>query len=104
MTPGGRHEKSPRRPLPGASRGRRSFDGRPCSAAQVACKPLYTAPWAPLGYVRGVGEAARDEGARMDIGNQIRERRQRLGFSQDELAQRLYVTRVTVSNWGTEGV
>lgn len=40
----------------------------------------------------------------MDIGNQIRERRQRLGFSQDELAQRLYVTRVTVSNWETEGV
>ena len=35
----------------------------------------------------------------MDIGNQIRERRQRLGFSQDELAQRLYVTRVTVSKW-----
>ena len=37
----------------------------------------------------------------MDIGNQIRERRQRLGFSQDELAQRLYVTRVTVSHWET---
>ncbi len=34
----------------------------------------------------------------MDIGNQIRERRQRLGLSQDELAQRLYVSRVTVSH------
>ena len=33
----------------------------------------------------------------MDIGNQIRERRQRLGLSQEELAQRLYVSRVTVS-------
>ncbi len=40
----------------------------------------------------------------MDIGNQIRERRQRLGLSQDELAQKLYVSRVTVSRWGTEGV
>lgn len=40
----------------------------------------------------------------MDIGNQIRERRARLGLSQDELAQRLYVSRVTISNWGTEGV
>ena len=37
----------------------------------------------------------------MDIGNQIRERRQRLGLSQDELAQRLYVSRVTVSHWET---
>lgn len=35
----------------------------------------------------------------MDVGNQIRERRQRLGLSQDELAQRLYVSRVTVSHW-----
>lgn len=39
--------------------------------------------------------------ARMDVGNQIRERRQRLGLSQDELAQRLYVSRVTVSHWET---
>ena len=37
----------------------------------------------------------------MDIGNQIRERRQRLGLSQDELAQKLYVSRVTVSHWET---
>ncbi len=37
----------------------------------------------------------------MDIGNQIRERRQALGLSQDELAQRLYVSRVTVSHWET---
>lgn len=37
----------------------------------------------------------------MDIGNQIKERRQRLGLSQEELAQRLYVTRVTVSHWET---
>ncbi|MBM6953810.1 helix-turn-helix transcriptional regulator [Enorma phocaeensis] len=37
----------------------------------------------------------------MDIGNQIRERRQRLGLSQDELAQRLYVSRVTISHWET---
>lgn len=37
----------------------------------------------------------------MDIGNKIRERRQRLGLSQDELAQKLYVSRVTVSHWET---
>ncbi|WP_239471111.1 helix-turn-helix transcriptional regulator [Olsenella uli] len=37
----------------------------------------------------------------MDIGNQIRERRTRLGLSQNELAQRLYVSRVTVSHWET---
>lgn len=37
----------------------------------------------------------------MDIGNQIRERRQKLGLSQDELARRLYVSRVTVSHWET---
>lgn len=39
--------------------------------------------------------------ARMDIGNQIKERRQRLGLSQEELARRLYVSRVTVSHWET---
>ena len=37
----------------------------------------------------------------MDIGNQIRDRRQRLGLSQEELARRLYVSRVTVSHWET---
>lgn len=37
----------------------------------------------------------------MDIGNQIREHRRRLGLSQDELARRLYVSRVTVSHWET---
>lgn len=37
----------------------------------------------------------------MDVGNQIRERRQRLGLSQEELAQRLYVSRVTISHWET---
>lgn len=37
----------------------------------------------------------------MDIGNQIRERRQRLGLSQDALAQKLYVSRVTISHWET---
>ncbi len=37
----------------------------------------------------------------MDVGNQIRERRQALGISQEELAQRLYVSRVTVSHWET---
>ena len=37
----------------------------------------------------------------MDIGNQIREHRQQLGLSQEELAQRLYVSRVTISHWET---
>lgn len=37
----------------------------------------------------------------MNIGIQIRERRQKLGLSQGELASRLYVTRVTVSHWET---
>lgn len=39
--------------------------------------------------------------AHMDVGNQIRERRQARGLSQEELAQRLYVSRVTVSHWET---
>lgn len=38
----------------------------------------------------------------MDIGNQIRERRARLGLSQDELARKLYVSRVTISHWETD--
>lgn len=35
----------------------------------------------------------------MDIGRQIRTYRTGMGLSQDELAQRVYVTRQTVSNW-----
>lgn len=34
-----------------------------------------------------------------DIGKNIRELRLRAGFSQDELAERLFVTRQTVSNY-----
>ena len=37
----------------------------------------------------------------MDIGNQIRDGRARLGLSQDELAQKLYVSRVTINHWET---
>ncbi len=35
----------------------------------------------------------------MELGSQIRKRRQALGLSQDELAQRVYATRQSVSNW-----
>ncbi len=35
----------------------------------------------------------------MDLGGQIRKRRQALGLSQDELAARVYATRQSVSNW-----
>ena len=38
----------------------------------------------------------------MNIGNQIRERRQELGLSQEDLARKLYVSRVTVSHWETD--
>ena len=35
----------------------------------------------------------------MELGSQIRKRRQDMGLSQDELAQRVYATRQSVSNW-----
>lgn len=35
----------------------------------------------------------------MELGGQIRKRRQALGLSQDELAERVYATRQSVSNW-----
>ena len=35
----------------------------------------------------------------MDIGNQIRTRREAMGLSQEELAQKVYVSRNTISNW-----
>ncbi len=38
----------------------------------------------------------------MKIAQQIKQRRQALGISQEELAQRVYVTRQTVSNWENE--
>ena len=35
----------------------------------------------------------------MELGSQIRNRRQALGLSQDQLAERVYATRQSVSNW-----
>ena len=35
----------------------------------------------------------------MEIGKQIQKCRTELGYSQDELAEKVYVTRQTVSNW-----
>lgn len=37
----------------------------------------------------------------MKIAQQVKQRRQALGISQEELAERIYVTRQTVSNWET---
>lgn len=37
----------------------------------------------------------------MEIGNQLKNHRARLGLSQEELAERVYVTRQTISNWET---
>ncbi len=35
----------------------------------------------------------------MDIGNQIKTRREAMGLSQEQLAEKLYVSRQTISNW-----
>ena len=35
----------------------------------------------------------------MEIGNQIKQHRNRMGISQEELADKIYVTRQTISNW-----
>ncbi len=40
--------------------------------------------------------------ADMNIGTQIKNRRMQMNLSQEELAQRVFVTRQTVSNWETE--
>lgn len=69
-------------------------------AADRFCKSLFTVHLRPHGYGEDAREAA-GERMRMDIGNQIREHRQRLELSQDELAQKLYVSRITVSHWET---
>lgn len=38
----------------------------------------------------------------MELAARIKEHRARLGLSQDELAQRIYVSRQTISNWETD--
>lgn len=38
----------------------------------------------------------------MNLSNQIKELRKREGFSQEALAERIYVSRQTISNWETE--
>lgn len=37
---------------------------------------------------------------RMELGSHIKEHRTELGLSQDDLAERIYVSRQTISNWG----
>ena len=37
----------------------------------------------------------------MEVGNRIREERERLGLSQEDLARQIFVSRQTVSNWET---
>ena len=37
----------------------------------------------------------------MELGNQIRQRRKEKGFSQEQFAEMVYVSRQTVSNWET---
>ena len=46
----------------------------------------------------------RRERNRVELGQRIKEHRARLGMSQTDLAREVFVTRQTVSNWGTEGV
>lgn len=36
---------------------------------------------------------------RMELGSHIKEHRKELGLSQDDLAERIYVSRQTISNW-----
>lgn len=35
----------------------------------------------------------------MELGSHIKEHRTELGLSQDDLAERIYVSRQTISNW-----
>ena len=44
------------------------------------------------------------QSARRVVGERVRERREAAGLTQAELAERIYVSRQTVNNWGTEGV
>lgn len=49
-------------------------------------------------------DTSRFEGIRVELAKRIKEHRERLGMSQGELAKAVFVTRNTISNWGTEGV
>lgn len=40
----------------------------------------------------------------MELAEQIKQRRIERGMSQEDLAERIYVSRQTISKWGTEGV
>lgn len=46
-------------------------------------------------------EGAEKEVAAVELGTQLKKHRARLNLSQDELAQQVYVTRQTISNWET---
>lgn len=48
-------------------------------------------------YIRGT--LLHDREVTMDISNQIKTRREAMGLSQEQLAEKLYVSRQTISNW-----
>lgn len=39
----------------------------------------------------------------MELGQRLKEHRKELGISQDELAERIFVSRQSISNWETGG-
>lgn len=54
--------------------------------------------FAPCGSIVLQGHNERSE---VEVGNRIREEREKLGLSQEDLAQQIFVSRQTVSNWET---
>lgn len=40
----------------------------------------------------------------MELSQHIKDHRTRLGMSQEQLAEAIFVSRQTISKWGTEGV
>ena len=65
------------------------------SPGKMPCTSLLAAGFGSSPYLWGI------KGGAVDIGNQIRSRREAMGLSQEELAKRVYVSRNTIGNWET---
>ena len=55
------------------------------------------------GKCRSGADENRKEDGKMELQNQIRKYRTAMNLSQEELAEKVYVSRQTVSNWETGG-
>ena len=70
-----------------------------CSAELSLLRKMYNRSDGARGRIGRGRPILHDREVTMDISNQIKTRREAIGLAQEQLAEKLYVSRQTISNW-----